>query len=43
VSWLAEQGYNIEPAEVRAYHVDEFIADRIETTSPASGAHHYCG
>jgi hypothetical protein len=40
-NWLAEQGYDIEPAEVRAYHVDEFIADWIEITSPANGAHRY--
>lgn len=39
--WLAEQGYDIEPAEVRPHHVDDFIADIIEATSAANGAHHY--
>lgn len=27
--------------EVRAHHVDDFIADIITATSPANGAHHY--
>jgi site-specific recombinase XerD len=40
-AWLIEQGLAIEPAEVRAHHVDDFIADIIEATSAANGAHHY--
>ena len=40
-AWLAEQGHDVEPAEVRAHHVDDFIADVIDATSAANGAHHY--
>jgi site-specific recombinase XerC len=40
-TWLVEQGHNIEPAEVRAHHVDDFIADVIDATSAANGAFHY--
>src|ERR1700730_6349339 len=40
-AWLAEQGHDIEPPEVRAHHVDDFIADIIEATSAANAAHHY--
>lgn len=39
--WLVTEGYDIEPNEVEAYHVDEFIADIIAATSAANGAHHY--
>jgi site-specific recombinase XerC len=39
--WLAEQGYDIEPDDVGAHHVDDFIADIIEATSAANGAYHY--
>lgn len=40
-AWLAAEGYDIEPQDVRPYHVDEFIAEVISETSPANGAHHY--
>jgi hypothetical protein len=40
-AWLTEQRLDIEPAEVRAHHVDDFIADIIEATSAANGAHNY--
>lgn len=40
-SWLSEQGHTLEPADVRAHHVDDFIADIIAATSAANGAHHY--
>lgn len=39
--WLAAEGYDIEPADVRPYHVDEFVADVIGATSASNGAHHY--
>jgi site-specific recombinase XerC len=41
ITWLDAQGLGLEPAEVRAHHVDDFIADFIAATSPANGAHHY--
>jgi len=41
IDWLAAQGYDIEPAEANAYHVDDFITDLIAATSAANGAHHY--
>lgn len=39
--WLDEQGHDVEPDEVEAHHVDDFIVDIIAATSPANGAHHY--
>jgi site-specific recombinase XerD len=39
--WLDEQGLDLEPADVKAHHVDDFIVDIIEATSAANGAHHY--
>lgn len=39
--WLDEQGLDVEPEDVQAHHVDDFIVDVIEATSPANGAHHY--
>ncbi|WP_168586120.1 tyrosine-type recombinase/integrase [Saccharopolyspora sp. ASAGF58] len=39
--WLAEQQLDIEPDRVKPHHVDDFIADIIEATSAANGAHHY--
>jgi site-specific recombinase XerC len=39
--WLDEQGYDLEPEDVRSFHVDEFIADVITATSPANAAFHY--
>jgi site-specific recombinase XerD len=40
-AWLVEHGYDVEPREVRADHIDDFIANIIEATSAANGAHHY--
>jgi len=40
IAWLDGQGLGVEPAEVRPYHVDDFIADIIAASSPANGAHH---
>jgi site-specific recombinase XerC len=39
--WLAREGYDLESADARADHVDEFIGDIITVTSAANGAHHY--
>lgn len=39
--WLADHGHDIEPAQVRAHHIDDFIADIVIATSAANGAHHY--
>ncbi|TCO64405.1 tyrosine-type recombinase/integrase [Actinocrispum wychmicini] len=39
--WLSDQGHDVEPADVEAHHVDDFIVDIIEATSAANGAHHY--
>lgn len=39
--WLASEGHDIEPAQVRAHHIDDFLADVIAATSAANGAHHY--
>jgi site-specific recombinase XerD len=39
--WLDEEGHDVEPDEVEAHHIDDFIVDIIEATSPANGAHHY--
>lgn len=41
IRWLAANAYDLEPAEIRAYHVDEFVVDVIEATSASNGAHHY--
>jgi site-specific recombinase XerD len=40
-AWLAQQGHDIEPPEVRAHHIDDFIADIIDQTSAANAAHNY--
>lgn len=39
--WLAEEGLDMESGDVRSHHIDDFIADIIEETSAANGAHHY--
>lgn len=39
--WLDVEGLDLDPDQVRAHHIDGFIADIIEATSPANGAHHY--
>jgi site-specific recombinase XerC len=39
--WLVDQHLEIEPADVRSHHIDDFIGDIIEVTSAANGAHHY--
>lgn len=40
-AWLHAEGYDLEPDAVKPHHVDDFVADIIETSSPANGAHHY--
>lgn len=40
-AWLVDQHLEIEPPDVRSHHIDDFIGDIIEVTSPANGAHHY--
>lgn len=39
--WLEDEQLDIEPNDVKPHHVDDFIADIIEATSAANGAHHY--
>lgn len=39
--WLVREQYSLEPDDVRPHHVDDFIADIIDETSPANAAHHY--
>jgi len=40
-AWLAEQDLALEPEDIGAHHIDDFIADIIVATSAANGAHHY--
>lgn len=39
--WLDQEGLDLEPDQIKPHHVDDFIADIIDATSPANGAHHY--
>ena len=32
-TWLADQGYDLEPAEVTDTHIEDFIADVVDATS----------
>nr|WP_052168876.1 phage integrase N-terminal SAM-like domain-containing protein [Actinoalloteichus spitiensis] len=39
--WIDDNEPEVGAWEVGSHHVDDFIADIIEATSPANGAHHY--
>ncbi|SDC72778.1 tyrosine-type recombinase/integrase [Actinokineospora iranica] len=39
--WLDQEGHDIEPDDVEAHHVDDFIVDIIDSSSAANAAHHY--
>lgn len=39
--WLEVEGYDIEPDDVESFHIDEFIVDIIDKSSPSNAAHHY--
>ncbi|HEX5403951.1 MAG TPA: tyrosine-type recombinase/integrase [Pseudonocardiaceae bacterium] len=40
-TWLADQGHDLEPAEVTATHIEDFIADIIDATSASNAAYNY--
>ena len=40
-NWLVAEGYMLEPAEIKFFHVEEFIGAVINETSAANGAFHY--
>lgn len=40
-AWLDEEELNLDPDQVEAHHIDDFIVDIIEATSPGNGAFHY--
>jgi site-specific recombinase XerD len=39
--WLDQQGHDLEPDEVEAHNIDDFVVDIITASSPANAAHHY--
>jgi site-specific recombinase XerD len=39
--WLETEDYDIEPDDVESFHIDDFIVDIIDKSSPANAAHHY--
>ena len=39
--WLVRQGLDLEPDEVEDFHVEDFIAEIITSTSAGNAAHHY--
>lgn len=39
--WLDAQGLDLEPDDVEAHHIDDFIVDIITSTSAANAAHNY--
>ncbi|WP_424183824.1 tyrosine-type recombinase/integrase [Actinokineospora sp. G85] len=41
VRWLDAEGLDLEPADVRPHHIDDFTVDIITTTSESNAAHHY--
>lgn len=39
--WLTREGYHLEPADVRDFHIEEFIADIVVRTSASNAAYNY--
>jgi site-specific recombinase XerC len=39
--WLTENGYDLEPRDIRDTHIEEFIADIVVRTSAANAAYNY--
>lgn len=39
--WLVREGYDVEPVDVRDFHIEEFIASIIVATSASNAAYNY--
>lgn len=40
-AWLIRERYDLEPADVRDFHIEEFIANIVVTTSASNAAYNY--